>query len=115
MQQHFQQLHNEIVDTIVMQLNTRFESLKDVKLLNCNNFTNFKNNFPTNQIASLMQSYGQHFDKVKLKNELIFLYSSDVFINKSASEIIINNEIVQVFSKTNNQADLSLSIPSTTV
>ena len=65
-----------------------------------------------------MQSYGQHFDEVKLKNELIVLYSSDVFINKSTSEIckiIINNEMVQAFSETNNLADLILSIPSTTV
>ena len=53
-----------------------------------------------------------------MQNELAVLYCSEVFNNKSYSEInklILTTVMCQVFSETNNRADLILLMPLTTV
>ena len=114
-------LYFEIIDNIYNQISDRFGSLTKLEfmsLLNEEKFSSYKSNFPESLINKLNTSpYCKLFDFVKLKNELVALYSSPEFENKPVHELVPymnTNNIHSIMSETYKLASLILSIPAST-
>lgn len=70
---HYKQLYFEVLDNIITQLQTRFsrcEELLFLKLGETKNFALYEKEFPNDALNSLMNTYGNLFDKEKLGTEL---------------------------------------------
>lgn len=121
----YRHLYYEILDTLIMQMKTRFESRKDlqfVSLLDSTNFGKFKNCFPENLVTSLKEPYSSLFDIIRLKNELKVFYSESdsdesAFENKPLEDICLymkTHELDEVYSELYKLVKLVLTLPSTT-
>ncbi|XP_046863387.1 uncharacterized protein LOC124457143 [Xenia sp. Carnegie-2017] len=75
----FRQMFFCVVDTIVVQIDSRFESLNSrafVSLLDHSKHELYSRNFPERELQSLQDSYGTFFNLQALKRELIVVYAS---------------------------------------
>ena len=99
------------------------ESFKFLELLDSTKFSKYPQRkcFPEEALNNLKQSAEYHdlFDDVKLKNELIVLYSSSVFSNGKLQLADILNlihklDIGDSFSEVEKLCTLALTFPSTT-
>jgi hypothetical protein len=114
------QLYFEIIDNISVHTETRFAALKKLEyfhLLYEQKYTSFKKNFPQDLIQKLKDVYGEMFDYVRLKNELVVLYCSDEFCNKSVHELLqflVENDLSSGFKEVFKLAELIMTIPATT-
>ncbi len=116
----YRRLHHEIFDTIEGQLDTRFQSLHRLQFLECvdsKKFEEYVRNFPTAAFQSLTENYGNFFDKHLLQSELMMIYSSEEFREKSVVEMFKYfhaNDLNDAMNKTYKILSLICTIPSTT-
>lgn len=84
-------LYNEIIDTVVGQMEVRFQDLSDLQfleLLDSKKFQCFKTRFPDNLLLTLKSSYGSFFNFGNLRSELISVYRLSDFSNKTVTEMM---------------------------
>ena len=73
------------MDDIIVQLKSRFENFSELfflGLVNCSKFFEMAQEFDDTKLQSLLEKYAKFFDCVKLKADLIGLYSSQTVTNK---------------------------------
>lgn len=110
----------EIIDNIVQQIDVRYGSVSKLRfchLLSPNKFSIYKENFPSVLLESLGSVYESLFDLVRLKSELLVVYSSDEFHGLHVFELVRflkNNDLISAFKEVYMLAELILTIPSTT-
>lgn len=116
----FDRLFFEILDTLKLQMEQRFENFKDlefVSLLYNKKFPEYKKKFPTNLINLLKTEYPKVFDFTRLCNELSVIYSSEIYKDRSIPEFVkynVQNGLTETFSESQKLACLILTLPSTT-
>ena len=84
-------LYNEIIDTMVQQMEVRFADLKElqfIELLDSKKFPVFKVHFPDNLLTSLKSSYGSFFKLGNLRSELMSVYRQTEFSNKTVADMM---------------------------
>lgn len=116
----YRQLFFEIIDTLSLQMETRFDSLKKFKflaLLSTKKFVDYEKKFPTEAFECLESTYGAFFDFIKLKNELtvFFKCSQPQFKNISVKDIPKTLHILELkdtFSEIFKLSELILTIPT---
>lgn len=114
------ELYEKIITNILTELDRRFQSLdafRYVGLLNASKFELYEKNFPADLAQSLKANFGENFDMAKLMNELKVLYTKKEFESKKVYEIlniILEEDLEEVFSETCKLARLVLTLPSTT-
>ncbi|KAL4141345.1 hypothetical protein QTP88_004000 [Uroleucon formosanum] len=117
---NYRRLFSEILDNILNQIKSRFESMGKLEffsLLNSELYEKYNKVFPDNELKCLDEQYGRFFDILRLKNELHVLYSSEDFKNKPIFEIIkfMNlNKLDLGLKEVYKLATLIATIPSTT-
>jgi hypothetical protein len=117
----FRQLFYSILDRMFMEINDRFSDygkLNFTHLLDSKNFLIYKDNFPNETLHILLQSYNNHFDQVRLKNELSAIYSAEIcdFSNKPIHEIlttIYQTQLCEIIPEVFKLATLIVTIPAT--
>ncbi|XP_063216599.1 zinc finger MYM-type protein 1-like [Bacillus rossius redtenbacheri] len=75
----FRRMYLEILDTVIMQLNIRFQSLHDLKFIemfDSKKISTFSDVFPEEAFQKLRTLYGKFFDIVRLKSELSAMFTS---------------------------------------
>jgi hypothetical protein len=75
-------LYSQIYDMVIDQMQLRFaglEKLKFVDLLNKRFYQNYRGNFPSILLNTLISTYGKFFDKFQLKSELAVIYCGTDF------------------------------------
>ncbi|KAJ4451537.1 hypothetical protein ANN_03002 [Periplaneta americana] len=116
----YKQQYYSILDRMHMEITDRFSDygkLQFTHLLDSQNFSAYRENFPNEALNKLFQSYNSHFDQVRLKNELSVIYSAEVFdfSNKPIHEIlsaIYENQLNQVIPEVLKLATLIVTIPA---
>ncbi|XP_067135315.1 zinc finger MYM-type protein 1-like [Centruroides vittatus] len=81
----------EIMDNIIMQIKSRFQSMGKLDffcLLNSNMYDKYKKDFPEKSLKTLEMQYGAFFDIIRLRNELSVLYCLQEFKHKPVFELI---------------------------
>jgi hypothetical protein len=84
-------LYYEIIDTVVGQMEVRFQDLNELQflaLLDSQKFESFKVKFPENLLLSLKSSYGSLFHVGNLRCELVSVYRLSDFSNKTVIEMM---------------------------
>ena len=74
-----------ILDDISVQLKSRFENFSELSLpdlVDCSKFSEMAQEFDDTKLQSLSEKYAKFFDCVKLKADLIELYSSQTVRNE---------------------------------
>ncbi|XP_046847816.1 zinc finger MYM-type protein 1-like [Xenia sp. Carnegie-2017] len=107
------------VDTIVVQIDSRFESLNSrafVSLLDYSKHELYSRNFPERELQSLQDSYGTFFNLQALKSELIVVYASAELKSKPVFDMIskiIELDLKACFPEVYRLCQLILTMPST--
>jgi hypothetical protein len=112
----------EIIDHIATHISDRYKSMENFKfieLLNPEKFDAHHRQFPEAAFKALAETYPDHFDTIRLKNELSVLYGGglDELQDKSPHQLVksmrlhnLNQGITELYKL----ACLYLTIPSTT-
>lgn len=119
---YYKRVFYEIFDNILSQINDRFgnyENLKFKALLDTQKFSQMKEKFPENEFNFLLKNYNRHFDAVRLKNELIVLYSTpDCELCSKPLQFMIKymneKKLNLVMPEVHKLLRLILTIPATT-
>ena len=115
----FCQLFYSVIDTIVVQIDSRFQSLqqrKFVSLLDHCKYEAYCQNFPEGDLESLQSIYGKFFDIHALKYELTVVYASADLKSNPVFEIISRNidlDLTSCFPEVYKLCQLILTMPST--
>ena len=117
---HYKQIYAQILDIIIVQLETRFAdigALQYFDLVNYENFGTFSKEFPSNLLQELTKQYSS-FDQISLKNELSVLYSDTHLLGESTSvqemvAFIYKNNLTDCLPQLYKLLCLVLSIPVT--
>lgn len=76
---------SEIFDNILTNLQAGFGSINKfefLSLIDPSKYSNYTNEFPNSALENLRESnFGEIFDFIRLRNELIVLYTSEEFLN----------------------------------
>lgn len=120
---NFKILFFEIIDSILMQLSTRFndtDRLLFLQLADVSKFKEYSNQFPISAFNNLKKTYSNIFhDEKKLKVELEVLYNDDKYQNlKHTCDLLIifeKNGIKDIIPEAYKLFVLILTIPSTSV
>ncbi|XP_022160087.1 zinc finger MYM-type protein 1-like [Myzus persicae] len=114
-------LFNEIFDNILTNLQARFGSLikfEFLSLIDPSKYSNYTNEFPNSALENLQESnFGEIFDFIRLRNELIVLYKSEEFLNTNPYDLVKKikmNDLISAFQEVFKLGQLILTIPSTT-
>ncbi|XP_062541722.1 uncharacterized protein LOC134209723 [Armigeres subalbatus] len=108
-----------IIDRIISELDERFADLNKQSYLSLLDSTKFKaycDKFPKELVDDVCSRFS-NFDKVKLTNELKVFYTKDEFAGRKVAEImnvLVTNNLEDIFSETHRLARLILTLPSTT-
>ncbi|XP_077283207.1 zinc finger MYM-type protein 1-like [Arctopsyche grandis] len=111
--------YSEILETLSVNTTNRFRDIENLKFLeffNVKKFKEYENNFPDFLFKSLHLTYGKYFDFMKLKSELIYLYSTQDFHLKSINdvkELIVKDDLIDVLEQVFSLIQLICTIPST--
>ena len=84
MRQVLQSFYN-ILNDIIVHLKSRFGNFSELLflgLVDCSKFSEMAQEFDVTKLLSLSEKYGKFFDCVKLKADLIGLYSSQTVRNE---------------------------------
>lgn len=118
--QKYKVLYYEILDTVCLEINTRFQDINKLTFVCLGDSTKFETytkEFPNIALNSLSQAYPSlHFDTARLKNELSFIYADPQFKNCELEKIITNlndNDTKDIFKEAYKLFSLILTIPST--
>jgi hypothetical protein len=115
----YRRLFLEIIDTLIRNTKDRFADIKTLlfmSLLDVSKFKAYSKKFPENVLDALKQFYGTFFDFPKLKSELIYIYSSPEFADKTLIYIknyILKDDLIDVFKEVYTLITLILTIPAT--
>lgn len=116
----YKKTYNQIIETLFEQMETRFKSLQNLKfveLLNLKKYASYQKIFPTEAFESLKNYYGNFFDFIKLKNELVVFYAHSYFYDIAVFDIpsnLINFDLSDTFSEVFKLSMLILTIPVST-
>ena len=108
----------EIIDTIVIQMKSRFEDINTfnfVELLDDKQFPAYKSVFPSLKLSALIKRY-PYFDSEQLQNELTNVYS-DQTKHLPAGLLLkyfMNNGLEKIFQETVHLIRLILTFPVST-
>nr|CAH7712282.1 unnamed protein product [Callosobruchus chinensis] len=113
-------LYYEILDTISLQIKTRFEDLEKllfVALMDTSRFQTYSKNFPTQAINNLKEMYPNIFTEFqRLKNELLLIYSDEQYHNMEPHRLMESLfENSSIFKEAYKLLCLIVTIPSTSV
>ena len=108
----------EIIDSVTVQLDRRFEDVSNlsfVELLNHVKFTEYQKLFPEMQLKKLITLFPNIFCPSILKNELINIYNSGdkILCGPQLLAYICENQLETVYQETVKLLKLVLSIPVT--
>lgn len=109
----------EIIDVLIRHTQDRFADMENMAfmgLLDVSKFNEFTKCFPENYLKCLQKYYGEYFDFLRLKSELIYIYSSLEFHLRTLIELnsyLINNELKDVLPEAYSLMNLILTIPAT--
>ncbi|XP_054626214.1 zinc finger MYM-type protein 1-like [Dunckerocampus dactyliophorus] len=90
-QVQYQQLHKNVLDNILCQLQNRFHDHKQLmflSLLDHQQFQTYRSKFPHTAFSSLTKSHGTLFDLPRLKTELTVMYAMLDFKGKCPTEVL---------------------------
>ena len=113
-------MYFEIIDNVCNQIDLRYQSFKKLEFCNLLHFpkySEYRSNFPDSLVCGMKETYSSLFDFLKLKSELIVVYVSTEFSNRSVHELVPfmeKNDLHTIFPETYKLAELILTIPSTT-
>ncbi|XP_077380638.1 zinc finger MYM-type protein 1 [Festucalex cinctus] len=113
------ELFYSILDNINLQMEARFRNLGELDflaLVDCKKFDELSAHFDDAKLHSLAK-YGKHFDLVRLKADLIGLYSSQMIKNKSPHQLLaflVENDLQRTVPEATKLLKLVLTIPATT-
>lgn len=115
----FRRIGYELIDTILCQMDIRFNDLKKfdfVELLNHTVFSSYQKHFPKNKLEKLMLTYPKFFIMEKLKNELLIIYSDSAkkLPPLDLLKFLTTNGLEGIYTETVKLIHLILTIPSTT-
>lgn len=116
----YKKTYNHIIETLFEQMETRFQSiqnLKFVELLNLKKYASYQTLFPNEAFESLNNYYGNFFDFIKLKTELVVFYSHSHFHDIAVFDMpnnLINFDLKEAFSEVYKLSLLILTIPVST-
>lgn len=119
----YKSLYYEIIDVILMQIDSRFKDMQNLQflsLVDSSKFKEYSKQFPSAALLSLTKSYPIIFKKPqRLQNELEILYGDDAYSNVSvlrAMEILRNSGVHEdVFQEVYKLLSLVAALPSTSV
>ena len=103
-----------------MQIKTRYSFLSKLKFFQLfwhEKYEVYQRQFPDHLLTKLNDFYAFLFDYIRLKNELVILYSSSEFADKNVHELVefmVKNGLISDFKKAFRLAELILTIPSNT-
>ena len=111
-----------ILDDIIVQLKSRFDNFSELSflgLVDCSKFSEMAQQFDDTKLQSLSKQYVRFFDCVKLKADLIGLYSSQTVRNKCKTpaqllSFLHQNDLMQTVPEAAKLLQLILTIPATT-
>jgi hypothetical protein len=113
-------LFYEILDSIKLQLTTRFQDLQKLSflsLVDSSRFSEYSKEFPSSLLTELDNIYPRIFDTNRLNNELSVLYRDVQFFNVNIIKMLqlIDSEFKDIFKETHKLLSLILTIPATSV
>lgn len=116
----YKRLYFEILDHILMEMDTRFQDcgkLQFICLSDTSKFKDFDSCFPAKEFESLKTFYSNIFTKVqRLKNELSLIYADENLRNISNQELIQElHEQRDIFTEAYKLFSLIATLPSTSV
>ena len=111
-----------ILDDIIVQLKSRFENfsyLFFLGLVDCLKFSEMAQEFNDTKLQSLSEKYAKFFDCIKLKAELIGLYSSQTDRNECKTpaqllSFLYQNDLIQTVPEATKLLKLVHTVPATT-
>ncbi|XP_060846566.1 zinc finger MYM-type protein 1-like [Rhopalosiphum padi] len=109
----------EILDSIIIQTEVRFQDfhvLKFIELANNNEFINYKKHFPIEKLNQLLKVFPGVFEQERLQNELTVIYNDNNkhLPPKELLNYIIKAELQEVYVELTKLLQLILCIPVTT-
>ena len=116
------QIFYNILDDIIVQLKSRFKNFSELSflgLVDCSEFSEMAQEFDDTKLQSLSEKYAKFFDCVKLKADLIGLYSSQTVRNECKTpaqllSFLFQNDLIQTVSETTKLLKLVHTAPATT-
>ena len=111
-----------ILDDVIVQLKSRFDNFSELSflgLVDCSKFSKMAQDFNDIKLQSLSEKYAKFFDCIKLKSDLIGLYSSQTVRSecKTPSQLLsflYQNDLIQTVPEATKLLKLVLTIPATT-
>ena len=111
-----------ILDDIIVQLKSRFDNFSELSflgLVDCSKFSEMAQQFDDTKLQSLSKQYVRFFDCIKLKADLIGLYSSQTVRNtcKTPAQLLNflhQNDLMQTVPEAAKLLQLILTVPATT-
>ncbi|KAJ4447754.1 hypothetical protein ANN_09762 [Periplaneta americana] len=90
---NYKQIYYEIFDNVDSHLESRFQdygSLGFLGLISSENgiYDIYQKQFPQIEFSNLLSAYGNHFEEVRLRNELTVFYAADDFKEKTHLKIV---------------------------
>uniref|UniRef100_H3B203 DUF4371 domain-containing protein n=1 Tax=Latimeria chalumnae TaxID=7897 RepID=H3B203_LATCH len=85
---HYRRLCLQIIDHVVGQMNA-MDHLGFLSLMDGDAIPTYTRKFPQEAFNCLINSYGEHFNAVRLKNKLITFYARDEFPRRNVAEIML--------------------------
>nr|XP_032833154.1 zinc finger MYM-type protein 1-like isoform X4 [Petromyzon marinus] len=110
-----------ILDNVSVQMKARFDNFSELTflgLVDCTKFYEMSQHFDDTKLQSLSK-YARYFDFVRLKADLIGLYSSQMVRNECKSpgqllSFLAQNDLMQTVPEATKLLQLVLTIPATT-
>lgn len=115
----YRRLFYEIIDTLKVQMTAKFSDINKLEflaLLDSEKYADFAKTFPEKAFQVLVKNYGRFFNIVRLKNELLYVYSSPEFRAKSVYELSLELRAIgltQALLEVTKLCALILTIPAT--
>ena len=111
-----------ILDDVIVQLKSRFDNINELfflGLVDCSKFSKMAQDFVNTKLQSLFEKYAKFFHCVKLKSDLIGLYSSQTARSKCKTpsqllSFLYQNDLIQTVPEATKLLKLMLTIPATT-
>ena len=111
-----------ILENIIVQLKSRFENFSELSflgLVDCSKFSEMAQEFDDTKLQSLSETYAKFFDCVKLKADLIGLYSSQTVRNECKTpaqllSFLYQKDLMQTVPEATKLLKLVLTVPAST-
>ena len=112
-----------ILNNIIVQLKSRFKNFSELSFLGLVDYLKFSKmalEFHDNKLQNLSEKYAKFFDCVKLKADLIGLYSSQAVKNKCKTSaqllsLLYQNDLIQTVPEATKLLKLVLTVPATNI